>query len=172
MHILKHIKSRKQQQGAALVISLIMLVIITLIGISAMQSVVLNEKMAGNMQVKTLVSQITNGEIYSQTDVFMDQSKAAALNIAEKAVLKEGAYFNLLKKSSSALVDSVYIQDLTNENNKDPEKKHIVRDMCSGIAIEVECKNFVLTVESKMPKEGGKIKQMVGFGFVGVEEGS
>jgi len=39
----------KHQQGAVLAISLIMLLVMTLIGVSAMQNTVMEEKMAGNM---------------------------------------------------------------------------------------------------------------------------
>ncbi len=40
---------RKKQQGAVLAISLIMLLVMTLVGVAAMQNTVMEEKMAGNM---------------------------------------------------------------------------------------------------------------------------
>jgi len=62
--ILKH----RQQHGAVLVISLIMLLIITLFGITGMQTTVLEEKMAGNMRNKSIAFQaaesaLRNGEM-------------------------------------------------------------------------------------------------------------
>jgi type IV pilus assembly protein PilX len=45
------------QNGAVLVVSLIMLLLMTLIGISAMQSTVLEEKMAGNFKDKNIAFQ-------------------------------------------------------------------------------------------------------------------
>ncbi len=58
----------RQQQGAVLVVSLIMLLIITLFGITGMQSTVLEEKMAGNMRNKSIAFQaaesaLRNGEM-------------------------------------------------------------------------------------------------------------
>ncbi len=50
-------KCYKQQFGAVLVISLIMLLLLTLIGITGMQTTSLEEKMAGNMRDKDLAFQ-------------------------------------------------------------------------------------------------------------------
>lgn len=50
-------KCYKQQSGAVLVISLIMLLLLTLIGITGMQTTSLEEKMAGNMRDKDLAFQ-------------------------------------------------------------------------------------------------------------------
>jgi type IV pilus assembly protein PilX len=49
--------SHHVQRGAVLVISLIMLLVLTLIGITGMQSTVLEEKMAGNYRDKNLAFQ-------------------------------------------------------------------------------------------------------------------
>ncbi|MDG2035284.1 MAG: PilX N-terminal domain-containing pilus assembly protein, partial [Pseudomonadales bacterium] len=47
---LKRMANKKSQSGAVLVVSLVMLLILTLIGISGMSSVTLEEKMVSNMQ--------------------------------------------------------------------------------------------------------------------------
>ncbi len=58
----------QQQHGAVLIVSLIMLLIITLLGITGMETTVLEEKMAGNMRNKSTAFQaaesaLRNGEM-------------------------------------------------------------------------------------------------------------
>ncbi len=49
--------SYSKQQGAVLIISLLMLMVMTLLGVTAMQSTILEEKMAGNFRDKHLAFQ-------------------------------------------------------------------------------------------------------------------
>jgi len=49
-----HFKSHKKQAGAVLFVSLIMLLIMTLLGISGMQTTILEEKMAGNFKDRNM----------------------------------------------------------------------------------------------------------------------
>ncbi len=65
---------RADQQGAVLVISLIILVILTILGISAMQTTSLEERMAGNMRDRNIAFQaaeatLREGENYLQSVV-------------------------------------------------------------------------------------------------------
>jgi type IV pilus assembly protein PilX len=48
---------RKRQQGAALIIGLIILVVLTLIGVQAMRSSIVQERMAGNMRERNVAFQ-------------------------------------------------------------------------------------------------------------------
>jgi type IV pilus assembly protein PilX len=78
---MNQISHKNRQQGAVLVISLIMLLVMTLIGITGMQTTVLEEKMAGNMRDQNLAFQaaesaLRNGEMdtganYSLTSSFL-----------------------------------------------------------------------------------------------------
>ncbi len=52
-----HSKLPESQRGAVLVVSLIILLVLTLIGISAMQTTALEERMAGNLRSKTIALQ-------------------------------------------------------------------------------------------------------------------
>ena len=68
---MKHLSFSIRQQGAALAVSLIMLLVLTLLGIAGMQSTIMEEKMAGNMRDKALAFQsaesgLINGERHSQ----------------------------------------------------------------------------------------------------------
>lgn len=53
----------RQQRGAVLVVSLIFLVVLTLIGVAAMQSTVLEEKMAGNVKDRNLAFQVAESAV-------------------------------------------------------------------------------------------------------------
>jgi type IV pilus assembly protein PilX len=55
----------QRQQGAALIVSLIVLMVMTMIGISSMQSTTMEEKMAGNMRDQSVAFQ--NAEIALRT---------------------------------------------------------------------------------------------------------
>jgi len=68
---MKHYSFIIKQQGAALAVSLIMLLVLTLLGIAGMQSTIMEEKMAGNMRDKAIAFQasesgLINGERHSQ----------------------------------------------------------------------------------------------------------
>ncbi len=69
------------QSGAVLIISLIMLLLLTLIGTTSMQSTLLEEKMAGNMRQRNLAF----------------QAAEAALRDAEQFIQSENVAFNPLK---------------------------------------------------------------------------
>ncbi len=55
----------QRQQGAALIVSLIILMVMTMIGLSSMQSTTMEEKMAGNMRDQSVAFQ--NAEIALRT---------------------------------------------------------------------------------------------------------
>ena len=57
------IRSKKNQQGAVLIISLVLLLIITLVGLSGVSTTGLEEKMAANWQVKNLTFQAADAAI-------------------------------------------------------------------------------------------------------------
>ncbi|HHJ39307.1 MAG: hypothetical protein AXA67_02245 [Methylothermaceae bacteria B42] len=50
----KRFSASRAQSGAALVVSLLMLTVLTMLGVSAMQSTILQEKMAGNYRNRNL----------------------------------------------------------------------------------------------------------------------
>jgi type IV pilus assembly protein PilX len=62
----RHPTSRRHEQGAVLFISLIMLLLLTLIGITAMQLTLLQERMAGGFRVQHQAFQQTEGTLKTQ----------------------------------------------------------------------------------------------------------
>jgi type IV pilus assembly protein PilX len=55
----------KQQKGAALILSLLILLVMTLIGVTAMQTTTMEERMAGNMNDQSHAMQAAEAAIYA-----------------------------------------------------------------------------------------------------------
>jgi type IV pilus assembly protein PilX len=69
---LNHTTTTNKQAGSVLIISLIMLVAMTLIGITAMRTSVLEEKMAGNMRDKELAFQAAEAALRAAEQSIQD----------------------------------------------------------------------------------------------------
>jgi len=67
-----------RQQGAVLIISLVMLTVMTLLGVTAMQSTVLQEKMAGNFRDKHLA--------FEAAGIAMNDGEQWLMNLASDPV--------------------------------------------------------------------------------------
>ena len=72
--------STKQQRGVVLVTGLIFLVILTLLGTTALQGTVLEEKMAGNLRDETLALQAAEAA-YVQAKFFWSRSRFQYLQV-------------------------------------------------------------------------------------------
>ena len=59
----------QQQHGAVLIVSLIMLLILTIIGVTGMRTTVLEEKMAGNMRDQNLAFQAAEAALRDGEDI-------------------------------------------------------------------------------------------------------
>ncbi len=57
MHTSHNIKTRQRQHGAVLVISLLILLVLTLVGVSSLDGSIMEEKMASNSQIATTTFQ-------------------------------------------------------------------------------------------------------------------
>ncbi len=57
MTVLKPFPNERRQLGAVLIVSLLLLLVMTLLGVTAMQSNMLQEKMAGNFWSRNLAFQ-------------------------------------------------------------------------------------------------------------------
>jgi len=60
----------QQQRGAILIISLIMLLVLTVIGVTGMRTTMLEEKMAGNLRDKNLAFQAAEAALRDGEDLF------------------------------------------------------------------------------------------------------
>ncbi len=75
-------KNKPAQAGAALIVSLLMLLVLTMLGVSAMQSTVLEEKMAGNYRNRNLAfnaaeTALRDAEQYLAANITSDSPFAA-----------------------------------------------------------------------------------------------
>lgn len=73
MAMFNHTLRPKQQQGVALIVVLVMLLIITLVGVSAMQSTTLQERMAGNLRDQTLAFNMSEAAL-RDAEVYLQQN--------------------------------------------------------------------------------------------------
>lgn len=64
-------QSKSQQKGAALIVGLIMLLVLTVIGLTAMQGVTMQERMSGNMRDSTMATQSAEVGIRYIEDSFL-----------------------------------------------------------------------------------------------------
>jgi type IV pilus assembly protein PilX len=62
----------RRQRGAALIISLLMLILMTMIGVTAMRTTTLEEKMAGNMYDRNLAFQAAETTLRSAEQEFIE----------------------------------------------------------------------------------------------------
>lgn len=79
MRIPGHRTSGVQQRGATLVVCLIMLLLLTLIGVSSMQNANLQEKMAGSVKLRNESFQIAEGALRQGENVVAPTAYAIAV---------------------------------------------------------------------------------------------
>ena len=80
-----------QQNGAVLVISLIILLLITLIGTTAIQTSTLEEKMAGNLYDKNIAFQAAEAAL-RQGEALANTINPATINAANNGINSTGIY--------------------------------------------------------------------------------
>lgn len=71
---------RDSQVGSALIVSLVMLLLISLIGISSMQGTILQERMASNLQDRNIAFQASERALKVGENWLADNANAAILN--------------------------------------------------------------------------------------------
>jgi type IV pilus assembly protein PilX len=69
--------SRHSQQGAALILSLILLLVLTLLGLSSMRTALLEERMAGNMRDLSLAFEAAEAGL-REAELWLDQRPVEA----------------------------------------------------------------------------------------------
>lgn len=88
--MITHTGSCKRQKGAALIISLLILLVMTLIGLSGMQTTVLEEKMAGNfkdrnMSLQAAESALRSAENFLNTTTVLPTFDGSVLGLYQPA---------------------------------------------------------------------------------------
>jgi type IV pilus assembly protein PilX len=126
--------SYRDQSGVVLAISLIILLLLTIIGLSATQTTALEEKMAGNLRDKSLAF----------------QAAESALRVEEDCITK-GVTLGITCSISSVVGDSVILKDIFWLNK--PEAKTNIPNMPAPLydiqKLESICLSMILPCPSE-----------------------
>lgn len=82
-----HLYHGQKQQGAVLIVALIMLLLLTIIGLSSMRGTVLQENMAGNMRDSNLALQASEAALRKGEQVVIDKFLDGSLKTLDAAPL-------------------------------------------------------------------------------------
>lgn len=142
----------RQQQGAVLLMSLILLIILTLLGISAMESTKMETRMAANMTEYNRALQIAEVGVFTPLNFYLGNNMAQLANIPEQGstppnTLMVGQGGNLgkvtytLRKSSTSrplgsLKRSYFIIESTGYSNTD-EHQSLQVQLSAGMVLDV-----------------------------------
>jgi len=114
-------KMNYQQQGSALIISMIILIVMTLIGITGISTSSLEEKMAGNTRDKALAFQAAEAALRDGENFFNNNivSIAAAFNGASVGLYPAGTNPDVFAAATwgNSLVYSDVIDDVATQPN-------------------------------------------------------
>jgi type IV pilus assembly protein PilX len=105
--------TKRRQQGVALIMALVILMILTILGVTAMSTSVLGEKMSGNIQESTKSFEAAESGIKQAltTDNFLNPNGTSTTTFD---------YYG--KKSGYAQVESTFLEYTPPKRSKDPTK--------------------------------------------------
>lgn len=89
----RQIQTRGLQRGAVLIVSLLMLLVMTLIGVTGVQVTSLEEKMAGNTRDRNLAFQSAEAALRAAESVIAAQVEANTLGTFESSFSTNAPYF-------------------------------------------------------------------------------
>ena len=144
------------QQGVVLIVGLILLLLLTLIGITGMQMTSLEEKMAGNMRDRNLAFQAAESALAAGEKWLEDT--ALPVVFCSKA---NGRYLPLDRDCNSATVETVPVWESVGWNNQDSvayagelsnlsaDPRYIIEDMgCVSLAACPGIHNYRITARA------------------------
>lgn len=123
---MKAVYAPQKQQGAVLIIAMVLLLVMSLIGLSSVVSSTLQEKMASNVQQRTLAryaaeTAVRAAEVYISTNI-INKSRLAMFNGANAGLyaatpVNPILFSNDLVKQASVLSDTSVPANWTNANS-------------------------------------------------------
>ncbi len=113
---MNHIPLRKTQRGTVLVISLLLLVIMTMIGVTAMKTTTLDEQLAGNMRDRSLAFQAAESAL-RDGEVMMDDKLLDELRSFDGT---DGLYYKGLNFPADVADSTVWVGTSSTEYSGDP----------------------------------------------------
>lgn len=93
----KVLLGRHSQHGAALVVSMILLIVLTILVLGSLRGAAINSKMATNVQLNTSFKTPVEGEVYAQMHAFSNGGNGVDMLISE-AIKANGGAFTLMPK--------------------------------------------------------------------------
>lgn len=155
-----------QQRGAALVVSLVLLSILTILVLGSLRGVAMNAKMAGNSDILNRFNGMVDGEAFAQMNLFSNGGSTADAIISESIKANGEAHTvnNLTTGSPITLSSNLY--DLTKAPSAgDFEGQFIHGSLCEGYGVTLQCKNMLLKVSGSKNRVGDS-EQSLGFGVI------
>lgn len=155
-----------KQRGVALVVSLILLTILTILVLGSLRGVAMNAKMAGNSDILNRFNGMVDGEAFAQMNRFSNGGTVTD-DIITEAIKQNGdahSIDNLTTSSPITLSSSLY--DLTKApNTGDFTGQFIHGSLCDGYGVTLQCKNMLLKVSGSRNRVGNS-EQSLGFGVI------
>lgn len=161
--------NRKQQAGAALITSLVVLVVMTLLALSSMRGSVFNSKMVRNIQTTQAVKAPMEGVMLQHVDMLVKNDVVSSVFLRE-AITFSGRTVALPAYDYEGVRVNTVLQDLTEERNEDADNRVLCQaaQMCGG---DDNCHGLLVTATVNLPQVG-TVVQTAAFGFSGAAGGT
>lgn len=186
--------TQSKQQGAALLVSMILLIVLTIVVIGSMRNAGLNARMAGNTQMFNSFKNTVDGEAFSQASFFAPQvsgsdittGKPVAIDSVVAQAIKQTAdnnqalpltvqyQFNGVNdyidqgKLQASLLDLT--QPLNSKIGEFAQGTFVQGSMCQGYGQAIDCKNMMINVHAQKDNIKLKSDQILGFGVIAPQQ--
>lgn len=114
---MKNLLTHKNQKGAALIVSMIFLVILTILVLGSLRGAAMNSKMALNTQLINSFNTPVDGEVYAQMDYFSRGGNDIDKTISD-AIEKKGGVYNVKPKMNEQLYKNQIVATPTSSTDK------------------------------------------------------
>lgn len=101
------IPNPQQQRGAAFLVSMVMLIVLTILVLTSMRNAGLNARMAGNSQILNTFKNTVDGEGFAQAGFFASKAQASAADAYINTAIINTEKHNQGQKCSNAAGDEV-----------------------------------------------------------------
>lgn len=167
------IPNPQQQRGAAFLVSMVMLIVLTILVLTSMRNAGLNARMAGNSQILNTFKNTVDGEGFAQAGFFASKAQASAADAYINAAIINTEKFNQGQSCTDTAGNAItcgapvsaitsgaeYVQEvkinLIDMSNKlkaalGPFEANdfIHGSMCQGYGQGVQCANMVVDIDA------------------------
>ncbi|EDY87216.1 conserved hypothetical protein [gamma proteobacterium HTCC5015] len=165
------LQSLNKQSGAALVVSMVLLAVMTLLAVTAMRSTGIDEKMVGNMQQVTELREAVQGELRAHVwELAVDSSVGNTdITAAENANNQVGKPLSLGVKSAKYVNQATMTSYGTSGGVKDDDGRRLYAapSWCNSSLGSFSCYAMLIQAGGELGSTGLSNNQEAGFGAVG-----